>query len=632
MRGVAEALDCNARTLDPDEVARVRREMAFLTSVVTDGDYWQYAWNQGRTSYLANFGSDLYVAVALMALVLPDHPNSKQWLQYSLGELNKELTYYISPDGAGEENIANYYLWTWRQLAVLFGALRHNNVFDAAKHPRYQAACRFWIDILTPPQPKLSAYTAATPIKPEDRLRRVPPFGDHGFNNNVCLELGAQTGLLRDFQPQLAAESAWAWRETCGAKPATHMGAVPHVLLADPTVAPRVPVLESRRLRGFGAVLRNHCPSDKETFLVMKASRIYSHHHPDEGGIHVFGRGVPIILEGLHGRDYYREDWHPIISFADGKTHRRGEVVQFWASPLADFVVADIPMGPFLPGPPEPGMTRGGSQRQALLVKSPTLDVPDYFVLQDVIYGAAASRINLPVFSGKPQPSHGGKANWVHLPPIDSPNHTVATELVFLSPTSPEITVAPALKGSEGGEYAWAIAACQPAGKNWAIIVYPRDKEMPPPTIETLGSPHAFRLTSPGKLSVDYVVAAPGPTSAEADDFRFAGQCGVARLREGRVSVALVNGTEVRCRQIGVFGKGPVSLAQTPTGFTGTAEGPQREVYLLLGREWTSDLVLTLNGKREKRNSPNGILAIELSEGRSEFSIENGGDPTRVGH
>jgi hypothetical protein len=208
----------------------------------------------------------------------------------------------------------------------------------------------------------------------------------------------------------------------------------------------------------------------------------------------------------------------------------------------------------------------------------------------------------------------------------------VATELVFLSPTAPEITVAPALKGSEGGEYAWAIAACQPAGKNWAIIVYPRDKEMPPPTIETLGSPHAFRLTSPGKLSVDYVVAAPGPTSAEADDFRFAGQCGVARLREGRVSVALVNGTEVRCRQIGVFGKGPVSLAQTPTGFTGTAEGPQREVYLLLGREWTSDLVLTLNGKREKRNSPNGILAIELSEGRSEFSIENGGDPTRVGH
>ena len=267
-------------------------------------------------------------------------------------------------------------------------------------------------------------------------------------------------------------------------------------------------------------------------------------------------------------------------------------------------------------------MTRGGSQRQVLLVKSPTLDVPDYFVLQDIIYGPAASRINLPVFSGKPQPGHGGKANWVHLPPIDSPNHTVATDLVFLSPTAPEITVAPALKGSEGGEYAWAVAATQPAGKNWAVIIYPRDKEMPPPTIETLGSPHAFRLTSPGKLAVDYVVAAPDPTSAETDGFRFAGQCGVARVRDHRVSVTLVNGTEVRCREIGVFGKGPVSLAQTSTGFTGAADGPQRQVYLLLGREWTSDLVFTLNGKREKRNSPNGILAVELPEGRSEFSIE----------
>ena len=328
MRGVAEALDYNARTLDPEQVARVRREMAFLASVVTDGDYWQYAWNQGRTSYLANFGSDLYVAVGLTALVLPDHPNSKQWLQYSLGELDKELTYYISPDGAGEENIANYYLWTWRQLAPLFGALKHNNLFDAAKHPRYQAACRFWIEILTPPQPKLSAYAAADadPARgPAAAASR--PSATTASTTTSAWNSAAQTGLLRDSQPQLAAESAWAWRETCGAKPATQMGAVPHVLLADPTVAPRVPVLESRRLRGFGAVLRNHCPSDKETFLAIKASRIYSHHHPDEGGIHLFGAACPSSSTRLHGRDYYREDWHAIISFADGKTHRRGEVV-----------------------------------------------------------------------------------------------------------------------------------------------------------------------------------------------------------------------------------------------------------------------------------------------------------------
>jgi len=65
-----------------------------------------------------------------------------------------------------------------------------------------------------------------------------------------------------------------------------------------------------------------------------------------------------------------------------------------------------------------------------------------------------------------------------------------------------------------------------------------------------------------------------------------------------------------------------VSLTQTATGFTGTADGPQRDVYLLLGRDWTSDLVFTLGGKREELNSPNGILAIELPEGRCEFTIE----------
>jgi hypothetical protein len=621
MRGVAESLDYNACTLDPEQVARTRREMAFLNSVLTDGDYWQYAWNKDRTSYLPNFGSDLYLAVGLMALELPDHPNSKQWLQYCLGELDKELTYYISPDGVGEENIANYYLWTWRQLTVLLGALKHNGIFDAATHPRYQAACRFWIEILTPPQPKLAAYAASEPIQPQDRHRRIPPFGDHGFSNNECLELGGQTGLLNDANPQLAGESAWAWRETCGAKPATHMGAIPHVLIADPTVPPRVPELCSRRLREFGAVLRNHFPSLKETFLAIKASRVYSHHHPDEGGIHLFGRGVPIILDALHGKDYYQEHLHSIVSFADGKTHRRGEVVEFRTSPLADFVAADIPVGPFLPGPPEPGMTRGGSRRQVLLVKSPTLDVPDYFVLQDIVYGPAASQLNLPVFCGKPQPGAGGKTNWVLLSPIDSPNYGVATDLIFLAPTAPDITVSPIPKG-EGGEYAWALSARQPAGRNWAVVIYPRDKEMDPPTVETLDSPDAFRLTSPSGLAVDYVVAAASPTSTQADDFRFTGQQGVSRVRDGRVSVSLIDGTEIRCREIGVFGKGPMSLQQTPTGFTGTADGPQRDVYLLLGRDWTSDLVLTLGGKRQKLNSPNGILAIELPEGPCEFTIE----------
>ncbi len=620
MRGVAEKLDYNARTLDPAEVAQTRREMAFLASVLTDGDYWQYAWNRERTSYLANFGSDLYIAVGLMALVLPDHPNSKQWLEYTLAELDKEFTYYISPDGAGEENIANYYLWTWRQLTVLLGALKQGGIFDAATHPRYQAACRFWIEILTPPQPKLAAYAAREPIKPEDRRRRIPPFGDHGFSNNECFEHGGQVGILKDARPQLAGESAWAWREACGAKPATHMGVVPHLLIADPTVAPRVPVLRSRRLRGFGAILRNHCPSDKETFLAIKASRIYSHHHPDEGGIHLFGRGVPIILDALHGRDYYREDLHPIISFADGKTHRRGEVVDFRTGPLADLVAADIPVGPFLPGPPEPGMTRGGSRRQVLLVKSPTLDVPDYFVLHDIVYGPAASRFNLPVFCGKPKPRAGGKANWVLLPPIDSPNYGVATDLVFLSPMAPDIAVAPIPK-SEGGKHAWAVSARQSAGRNWAVVIYPRDKEMAPPTVKMFDSPGAFCLTSPGGLAVDYVVAA-GPVSVEADEFRFTGQCGVARVRDRRVSVSLLDGTEIRCRDIGVFGKGPVSLTQTATGFTGSADGPQRNIYLALGRDWTSDLVLTLGGDRKKLNSPNGILAIELPEGHSEFTIE----------
>jgi hypothetical protein len=140
--------------------------------------------------------------------------------------------------------------------------------------------------------------------------------------------------------------------------------------------------------------------------------------------------------------------------------------------------------------------------------------------------------------------------------------------------------------------------------------------------VETLDSPNAFRLTSPDKLAVDCVVAAAGPASVQADDFRFTGQYGVARLRDGRVSVSLIGGIEIRCREIGVFGKGPVSLTQTATGFTGTADGPRRDVYLLLGRDWTSDLVLTLDGKREKRNSPNGILAIELPAGQCEFSIE----------
>ena len=88
MRNCAEALDYNARTLDLGAagrgrpLAQVRQDMAFLASVLTDGDYWPHGWN-----LRSNAASDLYIAVSLIALVLPDHPNSNQWLECALGKV-----------------------------------------------------------------------------------------------------------------------------------------------------------------------------------------------------------------------------------------------------------------------------------------------------------------------------------------------------------------------------------------------------------------------------------------------------------------------------------------------------------------------------------------------------------------
>jgi len=146
--------------------------------------------------------------------------------------------------------------------------------------------------------------------------------------------------------------------------------------------------------------------------------------------------------------------------------------------------------------------------------------------------------------------------------------------IICLCLALPALAQPPKLADGKPRQFSRDIRLTDVLNHRWVDELVTYTLELPvmaPPAVEILDSHSAFRLISPGKVAVDYAVAGAGPVSARADDFRFTGQYGVGRVRDGRVSVSLIDGTEIRCREIGVFGKGPVSLEQTPTGFRGTA-------------------------------------------------------------
>jgi len=105
--------------------------------------------------------------------------------------------------------------------------------------------------------------------------------------------------LYRASDPAFADLLLWAWQ--AGGADGSYYGNLPLIFasLSEDDLKPAdPPVLASRRLEGFGGVLRGNFGRDDEFYLLLKQGPGGYRYHRSEGSIILFADGKPLIYDG----------------------------------------------------------------------------------------------------------------------------------------------------------------------------------------------------------------------------------------------------------------------------------------------------------------------------------------------
>jgi hypothetical protein len=316
----------------PDEERLVRAFLLLMGHLYMAPDLMN--WKYGSRN--ANFEADRVDVVGAVGLCFHGHPDAQLFLDHAVSLMERSLNVYCTP-GSGKwyENPACYYLHASKCRCNLVFHLWRHGIYDASRLPRFKEFLRWGILLLTPPRPAAydtmrdgctpAAYSAAF------KRRVIPPLGDHAELGRFVPEHYAFLSLLyREHDPQFADELLWAYQS--GGLPGSDFGNVPvlFAVLEESDLKPvPAPDLKSRRLEGFGAVLRGHFEKPGELYVLWKQGPGGYRYQRSEGSFIFFANGVPLVYEGGEAGETWR---HSTLSFYDVHTPLApGHVTQFHA-------------------------------------------------------------------------------------------------------------------------------------------------------------------------------------------------------------------------------------------------------------------------------------------------------------
>ncbi len=545
LRRYALACDIEWDTFSPEEKKEARRICALAAYVLSDGDYWQYAWRPDETTYLPNFNTDVFTCYGLIGLFLSDHPCSKVWSGGMIERLEMDLAHCLHDDGCGDENLGSYNISTWTQLWLpAFWGLKHCGIKDYSGDPRILAGARFFLDILGPPDPR-------------DRncIRMVPPIGHHPHvkkTAQVCAWLAA---FVNDVDPELASNLMWFWNQTGRPISANgdHSGpkADPHTfhyIFSNPWIRPLPYEQRSKLLPRVGAVLHSHTDSGKGSFLLLKSGPVHSHHDADEGAIHYVGRGVPLANDGLPLVNINYEqsaELHNVISF-DKPGQPTGSVEKFFSSDACDYVRAVVaPRAYACDAMFMDGSHESGFIREIMMVKSAVPGGVEYIVLKDRVLGPDMCQWNIDVLSRKPEVLGGGR---VWFPGHEREGFGMGLDLVMFQPEKPEFRIEEGILGDDhkGDNLSkpkcpdlewlvvehWNIHVPAAPGTTFLALLFPRRRQEKAPVVQYYGREEVISVRH-GEGS-DLIFLRSNPLPLHFDRFVFQGAAGLVSERNGR--------------------------------------------------------------------------------------------------
>ena len=391
--------------------------------IFTDLDQWP-GWHNGWSPGNPNFHTDKYMVAIFAGAALRDHPHSDEWLAFGAKNLQDDMNRVLfPPDGVGFEcpGYAAYSLKNQLQVArILLNTGTANPVLD---NPMVRQTAIWHRMLITPPSVRLG-------------FRHEAPIGDtHRWTSGMGSEFARLARFYAQSDPAFASELVGTWRllVESGAGDKKARGLMFELIDTDATIKP-TPAEEmdwsSRPFEGFGAVMRSHFGTARETFLSFKAGRARGHYHNDELSYHFYSGNTPISLDyncSYHPRGDHAA-LHNSMTFGrlDSVTHNQrqqpveaqeqigssGHVLAFAATDAADAVIAQrrdatLSLSPIEPHDAEFGRNYPArkvdpiTHRRTLALVRHHADSPlaDYLVGHDATIGTEPQQLNLHVLA-----------------------------------------------------------------------------------------------------------------------------------------------------------------------------------------------------------------------------------------
>ena len=493
--------------LTEEQRRHLRANMAMAAYVMADTDWFP----EGTGIHLGNVNMPniARVSLGMAACVLAGHPQSRSWAKKAKEFATAHLAKSTAPGGAWTE-CPHYQLDAAMKFLIELGIVLRNSGFDNfLDDHNLAAAMRFAAECLTPSDPRFG-------------YRTLPALGNTGAGEGSPV-FGMMAEAVATLNPALAAEMAWAWHNSgeFTSNPSSKW-------IIDPARMGSVPQYESKAYDGFGAILRNHFGTDRETFMIIHAGYQDSHYENDQGSFHLFAKGVPLCLD--FGSQYTplvrRPYMHNRISIdhaEDERMETSAEITNFQKTEIADYMcchdriceLGDIPEDPWAPMlvnvlPSMRTIPPHLWKREILFVKDADPLGPNYFVIRDSFHDQPTLPtdwnlwclakdmsvqhqsvtfkgqfdIDLDVFVVKPEPVEVIQGEWAHT----YIKHKLRRHLGNYDPVySAILSRYQAKTGCEDFEERQKLCRIrQPAGKGYFVVLYPRQREEPKPVFTAL--------------------------------------------------------------------------------------------------------------------------------------------------
>ncbi|MDF3058516.1 MAG: hypothetical protein K0R17_2731 [Rariglobus sp.] len=347
----------------PEEERSVRAFFILMGHMFMETDFmnWQFG---GRN---ANFEADRADIVGAIGIVFDGHPDAEKFQRHVIELTKRALVSYCTPgSGKWHENPACYYLQNAKcRMNLVYHLVAHGRL-SLDEIPLLRDFLRWGILLLTPPHPV--AYATMRDGQGSDlfdrveKVRKIAPVGDHATIGRWLPEHYATIGkLFRSSDPVFAEEllNSYFVANADGARLVTRyarpveqegeqlfhdiyssatFGNLPlfFTVIEEPDI-PEAPAitLASRRLEGFGAVLRQGFNTDREGYVLLKQGPGGYRYHRTEGSLIFFADGKPLIFDGGEAGETWR---HSTLSFHDVHMPLMpGRLERIFATPAIQF-------------------------------------------------------------------------------------------------------------------------------------------------------------------------------------------------------------------------------------------------------------------------------------------------------